>query len=159
MKYFFMLVTLFVVGCSTVSSSLSYTKGTQALAAGNVNVAVSELERAVELDPSLARNQNNLAAAYFDAGRVLDGWPHVRKAVMMDPAQQTYRTNFRRFVLYFIHEGIVETGASEEQVVSVLGEPDGKKVREPCSYWQYAAIALCFQNGRLDGIANMQYER
>jgi len=155
MKILLVLAALFTLGCSTVASSVNYTSGTQALEAGDTTQAIHKLERAVELDPSLARNQNNLAAAYFEAGRILDGWPHVRRAVMLEPMDQIYRANFQRFVSSLIRDKTIETGMTEDQVRAAIGDPDGMKVVEPCSYWQYAAIALCFKGGRLDGIADM----
>ena len=150
MKILLGLVAFLLLGCSAIASSVSYTSGT-----GGTTQAIEKLERAVNLDPSLALNHNNLAAAYFDVGRVMDGWPHVRRAVMMDPQQQVFRVNFQRFVSSLIREKTIETGMTEGQVKTVLGNPDGKKVVEPCSYWQYASIALCFKAGRLDGIADM----
>lgn len=155
MKVILGLFVFLTLGGSAFASSVNNTSGTQALEVGNITQAIDELERTVDLDPSLAQNHYNLAAAYFDAGRVLDGWPYARRAVMMDPKQQVYRKNFQRFVSSLIRQKTIETGMTEGQVKAALGNPDGEKVVEPCTYWQYAAIALCFKAGRLDGIADM----
>lgn len=156
MRIFLFLSTFaMLMGCSTVSSSLSYTEGTKALENKNYAEAIPALEKAVELDPSLARNHNNLAAAYFEVGRIYDGWPHVRKAVLLEPRQDVFVANFRRYMIALIKDHAAEKGMSEDQVRAKLGSPDGTKQVKECMYWQYGAAALCFKDGVLDGIADM----
>jgi tetratricopeptide (TPR) repeat protein len=68
------VVILGLTGCATVSSSLQYTQGTNALERGDFPRAAELLTEAVRLDPDVSRNRNNLAAALFELGRLDEGW-------------------------------------------------------------------------------------
>jgi tetratricopeptide (TPR) repeat protein len=149
--------SLLLVGCATVESSLNYTKGTEALEAGDTDAAISHLEKAVQLDPGLARNHNNLAAAYFAKNRIREGWPHVRKAVGIAPRDEFARQNFVRYFLKLVDMGLIKEGLTEQQVVRNLGTPDSKQESEGRTAWQYGLTAFYFEKGRLTGFNNMIY--
>ncbi|MBS0582356.1 MAG: tetratricopeptide repeat protein [Proteobacteria bacterium] len=134
---------------------MNYTKGTQALEAKNYAEAIPYLEKAVQEDPSMARNHNNLAAAYFEVGRVRDGWPYTRKAVLMEPCSDVFLANFRRYVKALIKEHVIEEGLSEDEVRTRLGPPDGTQQTSECAYWQYGGTALCLKTGHVAGINDM----
>jgi len=151
-----LLVPLFSTGCSTVESSLNYTEGTKALEAGQYDAAIVHLEKAVALDPALARNHNNLASAYFAKGRIREGWPHVRRAVILAPRDQAAQGNFSRYFKTMIDKGLVKKGLSEAVIKRNLGTPDGTLNRGKETLWQYGMIALYFEGGRMTGFNHMQ---
>ena len=104
------LLGLVCVGCQTVESSLNYTKGTKALDAGDYDTAIADLEKAVELDPEVARNHINLAAAYLMRGQIQEGWPHARKGVILAPRDTVAQTNFRHYFKSLIDRGACQGG-------------------------------------------------
>lgn len=150
-----LLVPLFSTGCSTVKSSISYTEGTEALQAGQYDTAIAHLERAVALDPEVARNHNNLASAYFAKGRIRDGWTHVRKAVIYAPRDQSGQMNFGRYFKTMIDRGLVKNGLTEATVIKNLGQPDGKSKQGETTYWQYGMVAVTIERGRVAGFKHM----
>lgn len=153
----FLLIPLFYSGCSTVESSLSYTEGTKALEAGQYDAAISHLEKAVELDPALARSHNNLASAYFAKGEFRKGWPHVRKAVMLAPRDQAAQKNFSLYFKTMIDRGLVKVGLAEAAITKNLGKPDNTFDQGQKTLWQYGMVALYFEKGRMTGFGHMRF--
>jgi len=153
-----LLAPLLWTGCSTVQSSLNYTAGTEALQSGNYDEAIVQLEKAVELDPALARNQNNLAAAYLAKGYIAEGWPHVRKAVILAPRDKAALGNFSSYFKTMIDRGLVKKGLTQAAITKNLGKPDGTLERDNETLWQYGAVALYFEGGRMTGFNNMQIQ-
>ena len=148
-------LALVLTGCRTVESSLNYTEGTRALEAGDKEGAILHLEKAVRLDPTLARNHVNLAAAYFESGRMQEGWPHVRKAVILEPRNEAAQNNFRRYFKHFIDTGLIKMGDSVADVEKTLGEPDSTTRRGEQDLWQYGMVAVYFKDRRVSGYQNM----
>jgi tetratricopeptide (TPR) repeat protein len=138
-----------------VQSSTNFTRGTEALDARRYDEAVSYLEKAVALDPSLSRNQNNLAAAYFEVGRVRDGWPHVREAVNLDPTNPSAKQNFLRYFAAMMKLTNLQEGDSYETVRTKLGPPDQVSEQTERVWWRYGHTALEFKAGHLSGAADM----
>jgi tetratricopeptide (TPR) repeat protein len=155
--YITLLLPLFSIGCSTVESSLNYTEGTKALQAEQYDSAIVHLEKAVALEPKIARNHNNLASAYYAKGRIRDGWPHVRKAVMLAPRDQFAQGNFSRYFKTMIDKGLVKEGLSEATITKNLGAPDSTLNRDQETFWQYGMVALTFKGGRVAGFKHMEY--
>jgi len=157
MKLFFILFwALALTGCSTVKSSLNYTKGTAALKERDYDTAIVHLEKAVQLDPTDSKSHNNLACAYFETGRIKEGWPHVRHAVILRPKNAYAQENFRRYFSKLIHDGDVKKGYSEALIVQNLGEPDNVLKRRDGTLWQYGMVALYFKDGQVTGFNNME---
>jgi hypothetical protein len=140
-----------LMGAGWLSSSFNYTKGTKALEEGKPEIAVGFLEKAVEEDPSLARNHNNLAAAYFALDRIAEGWPHVRISVRMEPGNDRYVAHFHAYMKKLIEQGLVKNGRTEAEIQEYLGIPDGTGETGDCKYWQYGPMALCFKAGAVAG--------
>lgn len=142
----------------SIRSSIEYTKGTQAMERGDYEQAAMELAEAVRLDPLLSRNQTNYAAALFELGRYADGWPHARKGVLLDPTNVQAQNNSRRYIKQLLADAGLNTGAPLEQIVEVLGEPDGVRQQGECLFYRYGISALCFQNGIFKSIGNLQWK-
>jgi tetratricopeptide (TPR) repeat protein len=150
------LLPLLFSGCATVKSSLNYTDGTRALEAGDYDTAIVHLEKAVQLDPGLSRNHNNLAAAYLAKGRIRDAWPHVRKAVILQPRNTAAHGNFRRCFGGLIDLTLVKEGDSQDTIAHNLGQPDSTLNRGDDVQWQYGMVAIYFRDGRLIGFRDME---
>lgn len=156
------LVLVVLAGRATVSSSLNYTAGTEALEKGDFETAVVHLEEAVRLDPSLSRNHNNLAYAYYETGRLQEAWDHGRKAVLLDPDNEYARANSRRIFAAMWNEVGLKAGASEDAVRLKLGTPDGTNDSRDevcgCIWWQYGFTALSIVDGEVTGYNEMVYQ-
>lgn len=138
-------------GCVSVDANLSYIDGTQAINDGRYDEAIAALAEAVRLDPRSARSFNNLAAAYFAAGRVREGWPHVRTAYSLDQRDHSIRANLLRYLGQLIHDGGLENGSTQPMVLDWLGEPDTKQTTAEGETWQYGSLGIRFVDDRLVG--------
>ena len=151
-----------LAACATVTSSLHYTRGTDALEQGDFETAIIELEEAVHLDPSLSRNHGNLAYAYLETGRIQDAWVRGRNAVILDPANEYARRNWGRIFVAMRAEVGLEKGDSSAEIRDKLGNPDGthdaSNAECGCIWWQYGYTALSFVNDRLDGTQDMVFQ-
>lgn len=155
-KFVSICLILVFTSCSTVNSSLHYTKGTEALEVENYDSAIIHLEKAIELDPSLSRNHNNLAHAYFEKDRILDGWPHIRKAVILDPSNQYAHQNFERYFRTLLERGYAKEGYTQATIIENLGFPDNTLVRGEETLWQYGMVAIYFKEGKVTGFNYMK---
>jgi len=140
-----------------VQSSIKYTEGTEALGQGNWQLAADLLAEAVRLDPTLSRNHGNYAAALFELNRLQEGWPHARKAVLLDPTNEQAQNNSRRYIKKLLGDANLDTGATLQQVVAVLGEPDKVAEQGKCVWYQYGVSALCFEKGVFSSIGNVTW--
>jgi tetratricopeptide (TPR) repeat protein len=139
-------------GCAGLRSSLHYTKGTQQLSCGNYPEAVVELEQAVKLDPSMARNHTNLTAAYIANNNEEKAWFQARQAVRC-----RYDDGLRefQFMLFcqrkIINPGLCRQGTPWEEISKNLGQPDEYQESEngqiiSCTY---GICKMSFSNGLL----------
>ncbi len=138
-------------GCVSVDANLSYINGTQALDDGRYDEAITNLTEAVRLDPDSARSFNNLAAAYFAAGKVREGWPNVRTAYSLDSRDRAIRANLLRHLGQLIHDGGLENGSTKDSVLAWLGEPDARQMEPEGETWQYGSLGIRFVDHRLVG--------
>lgn len=155
MRYAWGLMLLTLTGCATVSSSMQYTQGTAAMQRGDFQRAVELLEEAVRLDPNVSRNRNNLAGALFELGRLEDGWPHVRKAVQLDPQNPFASQNCTRYLLTLMDKAGVHVGASRVSVLSALGEPDVSIANGVQTMEMYCSSKLTYKGDRLESIGDL----
>ena len=117
--------SLFLTSCGTLNSSFHYSKGTEYYDKGDYQAAVVELERAVELGPSMARNHSNLASAYQILGREHEAWFHIRQAVLCEYPDTVGSINFTNFCEHLIKQpGLNQPGTALEEVINKLGIPD-----------------------------------
>ena len=138
-----------------VKSSVAFTHCTEQLDAKNYQSAADYCERAVELDPDMAKNHNTLASAYYELGRIQEGWLQVRKAVNLAPNDEYAKRNFFRYFLEMKKRTNLADGDSMNAVKEKLGEPDGVVPNGERTWWRYGHVALDFRDGLLIGAANM----
>ena len=157
------VVLLLLAGCATVSSSLNYTEGTDALEKGDFNTAIVHLEEAVRLDPKLSRNHANLAYAYYETGQIEKAWLHGRAAVLLDPSNEAAKANWHRIFGDMWKKSELKTGATEGAVRAGLGAPDSTNDSRNgvcgCIWWQYGYTALSMVDGKVTGSSEMGYRR
>lgn len=147
-------ISLFILsGCSTIVSSYHYTTGTQHLDCGNYHEAISELEQAVELDPTMARNHTNLSYAYSKINNEEKAWYHNRQATRCPYSDGLCVLQFR---LYYYQKMIVDKGFDKpgtpwEEISNNLGEPDEYQVNENGEIIScyYGICKMTFSNGLL----------
>jgi tetratricopeptide (TPR) repeat protein len=129
--FFIFACSYLLAGCSIISSSIQYTKGTECLERGDCQGAIQHLEKAVELNPTYASNQGNLACAYIAAGEIEKAWLHSRKAVLCNNSSEADLFTFVYLCHMFIEEkGVLQKGISLEDVLCELGEPDARFERD-----------------------------
>lgn len=80
-------------GCASFEAAQLYRSGSQALDAGQPELAVQDLERAAELLPQASEIQNHLGLAYAESGRPEDALAAFRRAVELDCDNEAARHN------------------------------------------------------------------
>jgi tetratricopeptide (TPR) repeat protein len=150
-------LALLLGSCATQDPDVEFSQGTAALDAGDFPTAIAHLETAVELAPDLARNQNNLASAYLAAGRANDGWPHVRRAVALDPHDAYSVANCRVFFVKMRDETKLANGDPFDEVRRKLGDPDEELNEDGRISWRYCLIAVQFLDGKLAGAVDLPF--
>ncbi len=86
-------VATLMMGCGSVSGAAHYTRGSDALEAGDSGAAVAHLERAAELVPHGSEIQNHLGIAYQAEGRRDDALAAYERAVALDCDNAAARHN------------------------------------------------------------------
>lgn len=146
----FASIGLILSGCSTIASSINYTQGTECLEQGDYQGAIKHLEKAVELDPTMSRNQNNLCIAYLKVGNMEKAWYHSRQAVYH--AREATPANFVFYQIYkdyVRNRGLDTEGTSIQDVISKLGEPDVLIYVEEKTICIYGICTMEFRHGKL----------
>ena len=93
---------LFAVGCSAlppvraIRAARYYADGTRALERGDSQVAIAELERAVELMPLASEIHNHLGLAYWSDERDGEALRELERAVELDCDNEEARVNLAR---------------------------------------------------------------
>lgn len=82
-----------LLGCGSLSGAVHYTRGSDALDAGDNAVAVAHLERAAELLPHASEIQNHLGIAYQSEGRGDEALAAYERAVALDCDNAAARHN------------------------------------------------------------------
>lgn len=147
-----LLILTLTTGCATISSSFYFTKGSQFLQQGDYERAIVELEKAVEEDPSMARNHTNLAAAYFANGDLQKAWYQSRQAVRAPYQDGISQLQFKGYYKSFIvDQGLNKKGVSFEEVSAKLGLPDELTKNEAKStiFCVYGTCRMSFIDGLL----------
>jgi len=87
---------LVCLGCASYRGARLYQEGTAALDRGEIERAVSDLERAAALAPQASEVQNHLGLAYAAAGRDADALDAFRSAVALDCDNAAAARNLHR---------------------------------------------------------------
>lgn len=143
----------FLTACSFISSSIHYTRGTEHLEAGEYELAISELNKAVALNPNMARNHNNLVCAYIALKEWDKAWYHSRQAVLCSIQDSVRSYYFDFFCENLIHQpGLDAIGTNHEEIIGKLGTPEmamydlESHVLEMCCY---GVLSMKFKDGKL----------
>lgn len=139
---------LLASGCTTAKSNYHFSRGTVKLQDGHYDEAIAHLEKAIEFDPSMSRNQNNLAAAYWGTGQIEKAWVHSRKAIRADLENRYAAELF--LILYdemSQNLDVEREGFSELDLINALGVPD-----EVVHGSDYGSKALVF------GVVSFEFE-
>lgn len=136
-------------GCMAIGSTLNYTLGSQCLIDKEYNEAVVYLERAVELDPDMGKNHQNLAMAYLQLADYDKAWIHLRKALQCKyPDAYAARKTFPSFYqCYVTNQGIDELGTSRDAITTQLGEPD--MILAHGNQYVYGLCIMTFEDDKL----------
>lgn len=145
----------FLVSCSTVSSSYHYTLGTEAAQQGDYQGALVHLQQAVDLDPTIARNHNNLACVYLDLGEPEKAWQPACNAVWtLADAEDTraFRQNFVNIWNRMREQHQIKKGLTVDEVMQRLGQPNSINSLQNHNGWvlTYGLVMLRFENNVLD---------
>lgn len=138
-----LLIGSLLTGCDACYSSMHYTNGTACLDRGDYEQAVVELTCAVELDPALARNYSNLAAACIGVGDYESAWCYLRQAVLCRYQDPVANRNFRKVCSNRLAQKNLDCcGTSYEEISECLGTPDDIEYSDNgsvafCSYGTY----------------------
>lgn len=123
-RLFSVTLVLIFTSCSTCSSSIAYTEGTQYLEKKDYSNAINCLEKAVALDPTVSRNHTNLCAAYMGVKNIQKAWEHARAATLCAYKDDSADINFRNFYNALIRNKYDQPGKSFEDITTQLGSPD-----------------------------------
>lgn len=152
---------IFVIGfclssCSCIRSSLNFTQGTEYLYAGNYQEALPYLEKATQLDPSMSRNQNNLALAYDLTGNSNRAWYHSRQAVLCSQDNKPAIITFWRIYTDFVTKrGLDKEDTSFNEILRELGEPDITTILNEETSCQYGICLMVFEKNKLSKCIDM----
>ncbi len=139
--------------CNCVRSSLEYTMGTQCLDEGNPAEAIIHLKKAVELDPTMSRNQANLATAYIKVGDWENAWYHARKGVLCNDANDIALIIFlNTYGQMVVAKGLNKVETPYIVIRKALGEPDVCTIEhgeENPRFARYGACHMYFSDGVL----------
>lgn len=122
--FYTVVISLLFCGCSVVTGSYHYTRGTECLGNGDYEEASCHLKQSVENDPNFAGSQTNLALAYLALGEDKKAWPHLRKACLLAPKDYGCAINLRNY--WNKHKACagLQQGTSKDVILSYFGAPD-----------------------------------
>ncbi len=114
-------------------------RGLQALAAGQVERAIEELERAVQIQPSSVEAHYHLGRALFTAERASEALPHLEEALR--------RIDEGGPVQFLLAQVYLQLGRFEEAGEALDAAAASRPGYAPISYYR---AELCYQLGKLD---------
>lgn len=150
-QFFLITFLAFLSGCSVISSSIHYTKGTECLEQGDYEKAVVELKQAVELDPEFPRNHINLRCAYINMGEHFKGWCCLERARLCHNEKERKCYNFAWNCKKYMQAQEVDTkGTPLNNVLNKLGTPDSRiDTNNGETICVYGACTLTFKDDQL----------
>lgn len=151
------ILCLSLFGCCGIASSINYTKGTESLVNEDYAQAIYYLKKAVDLNPDMARNHNNLAYAYTHVGEYDKAWWHARQAVLIDPYHVESLHNFESLWVKLSIENGIDIGSAFSEIIKVLGTPDieiegVQKDGTVHRVLMYGTLSLKIENEKLSSI-------
>jgi tetratricopeptide (TPR) repeat protein len=140
-----------LTSCAFTQATRHYGAGTDALARHDYATAITELEKAKELNPKWSNIRNNLGTAYAKVGRDDEAWFEYRQAVLFSDRNQYAVMNFARYWSKFKAAGALDEGKTMAQVKAKLGMPDleAQPENKEDSIWIYGLNAVQFRAGKI----------
>jgi len=117
----------------------SLQRGLQALEAGQIERAIDELERAVQMQPDSVEAHYHLGRALFTAERASEALPHLEEALR--------RIDDGGPVQFLLAQVYLQLGRFEEAGRALDVASDSRPGYAPISYYR---AELCYQLGKLD---------
>ncbi len=124
----------------------AFDQGSQELAGGNHQTAMTLLKTAVRIQPKNALYQHTLAKACLAAEQYPAMWVALRKAAILEPDNPEYSHDFLRMWRFHDLQGTLNIGVAAKQVLKTLGEPDQRIENEHGQRWIYAFMAVDFES-------------
>lgn len=124
-------------------------KGQELLKQKSWKDAVSEFEKAIELQPNTSVLHYLLGISYLENSEASKGWVELRKAVLLDPTNKRAATDFMRIWSFFDRKGLLNVGTSEADILKVLGKPDQQRDLDNELQLVYGFMWINFRKGRL----------
>lgn len=150
MKFIFLfLAALFFTSCSVITCATESSKGHEALANKDFELAEKHYLKARDaLDGFLANE--GLANTYFFQGQPEKAWKYLHKSVYMNPNRLVSVTNFvnQYWALNEVHK-IDEWGYTPFEITELLGQPDRVEKHGKETYLIYGLVLMCFHEDHL----------
>lgn len=124
-------------------------KGQQFLRQKYWKDAISEFEKAIELQPKKSVLHYLLGVSYLKNSEATKGWIELRKAVLLDQDNKRAANEFMKIWEFFDRKGLLNVGTPEVEVLKLLGKPDRQKTQNGESQLVYGFMWINFRNARL----------
>jgi len=126
--------------------------------------AITEFEKAVELQPQNSMLHYLLSVGYLEDSQGSKAWGEVRKAVLLDSQNKNAANQFLKFWSFFDRRGAMNVGTPEVEVLKMLGPPDTQREQGNETQLTYAFMWLNFRNASLYAVIdtrglNKEYTR
>jgi len=116
--------------------------------------AVSEFEKAVELQPENGVIQHLLGISYLENSQASPGWIAIRKAVSLDPSNKPADSVFMKIWSLFYRKGVLNVGTPEVEFLRMVGTPDRKRDQNNQSQLGYGFMWANFRDRKLFAIVD-----
>lgn len=111
--------------------------------------AITEFEKAAELQPQNSMLHYLLGVSYLEDSQATKSWVEMRKAVLLDSKNKNALRDFLKFWSYFDRKGILNVGTPEVETLKLLGKPDQQRDQAGKTHLIYGFMWLKFRGGRL----------
>ncbi|WP_144982941.1 tetratricopeptide repeat protein [Gimesia aquarii] len=118
--------------------------------------AISEFEKAIELQPKNSVLHYLLGVSYMENSEASKGWVELRKAVLLDQNNKRAANDFMKIWNFFDSRGLLNVGTPEVEVLKVLGKPDRQRNQNGESLLIYGFMWIKFRNARLFALVDVR---
>ena len=128
-------------------------QGVEHLKAKQYKDAIMAFTAAARQHPTNGQMRHLLGFAYAQDKQLGPAWLQLRQAVKYNPTHEPAVRDFLSMWSIFDQKGVFNVGRSKDQLVKVMGEPDGKLANDKNrEVWVYGFMQLHFMQGRLFAI-------
>lgn len=126
-----------------------YDDGVAAFDGAEFRLAVTQLKKAIQLDPGYVDAHYKLGASYFRLRQFTKAWKKFRDANQLDPEHKRALFGFSQMWAYYETAGVLRVGQNPHRVMSILGKPDEEIARGSRKQFTYNFMTVDFVNNRL----------